>query len=252
MPRSSLLRKKSKPAKAPLGFKPKLGESAKSNRLTDKSVASTTAVAGIAAQIRNLISAGTLLPGEQLRQAELASRLHVSRIPIREALSMLMSEHLIVHHPQRGFFVNKISTDAFRQLRLVRNVLESAALSEMNWPAETEIRTLFHLNEMMHAHGRSGDFATMRELNTQFHDRILGYSRLDLIVSEVRRLRLFVVLYRNLFIWTNAELDRSDNDHLEMIAAIEHKDAQALIAVRNRHTLAFDEQVVSRVQTATD
>jgi DNA-binding GntR family transcriptional regulator len=233
----------------PQALKSKTAKIAKSAHLPDKSRASTTAVAGIAKQIRNLISAGTLLPGEQLRQAELADRLHVSRIPIREALSMLMSEHLIVHHPQRGFFVNKISTDAFRQLRLVRNVLESVALRDMNWPEQMEIKALLRLNETMHAHGRAGDFFTMRELNTEFHDRVLGYSRLDLIVNEVRRLRLFVVLYRNLFVWTAAELERSNNEHLDMIAALQHKDAEALISVRNRHTLAFDEQVVSRVHS---
>ncbi len=185
---------------------------------------STTAVAGIASQIRNLISSGTLLPGEQLRQANLAERLNVSRIPIREALSMLMSEHLIVHHPQRGFFVNKISTDAFRQLRLVRNVLESAALRDMNWPDEAEIGRLKSLNELILAFGKSGDFTSMRDLNTEFHDRILGYSRLELIASEVKRLRLFVVLYRNLFVWNDVELERSNKEHLEMIAALRTRD----------------------------
>ena len=46
--------------------------------------------------IRNRIITGDLVPGQRLNENELASRLKVSRPPIREAFRVLESEHLVV------------------------------------------------------------------------------------------------------------------------------------------------------------
>jgi DNA-binding GntR family transcriptional regulator len=210
----------------------------------------STIVAGVAEAIRQLIVTSELAPGEQLRQTDLAERLQVSRIPVREALSILIAEHLVVHHPQRGFFVNKISADSFRQLRLIRNVLESAALRDMNWPDDTEIKELIRINDEIFAYGKAKDFLRMRELNSEFHDRILSYSKLNLVAGEINRLRLFADLYRHLFVWDDVKLDRSNNEHLAMIAAVRKRDSETLVAIRNQHASAFDDEVVSRVQTS--
>ena len=215
-------------------------------------VGKSTAGAEIAKRIRKMISDGTLLPGEQLRQGDLAERLHVSRIPIREALTSLMSENLIVHHAQRGFFVNKIDMRAFPQLRLVRNVLESAALRDMNWPSEAQLDELAALNRSIYELGKRGNIPAMRELNTEFHQRVLGFSKLQFIVSEVRRLYLFVVLYRSMFVWTDAELERSNTEHLQILSALREHNSEALIKIRNEHANAFDAQVASRIDTSTD
>jgi DNA-binding GntR family transcriptional regulator len=92
----------------------------------------------------------------------------------------------------------------------------------------------------------------MRELNTEFHQRILGFSKLQFIVSEVRRLYLFVVLYRNMFVWTDAELERSNTEHLQILGALREHNSEALVEIRNGHANAFDAQVASRVDTSTD
>ena len=48
-----------------------------------------------AAQIRGLIIDRVLLPGEKIRQVELAERIGVSRSPLREALRTLESEGVV-------------------------------------------------------------------------------------------------------------------------------------------------------------
>ena len=40
-------------------------------------------------ELRNQILQGRLLPGEQIRQEEVAEQLRISRVPVREALSIL-------------------------------------------------------------------------------------------------------------------------------------------------------------------
>jgi DNA-binding GntR family transcriptional regulator len=49
--------------------------------------------------LRDLIISGEVLPGEPLRQRDLAERFNVSQTPVREALRRLESEGLVPGRP---------------------------------------------------------------------------------------------------------------------------------------------------------
>lgn len=68
--------------------------------------------------LRTEILTGQLLPGERLMELHLASRLGVSRTPIREAIQMLEQEGLVTMIPRRGAEVARINA------RIVKDVLE--------------------------------------------------------------------------------------------------------------------------------
>jgi DNA-binding GntR family transcriptional regulator len=206
-----------------------------------------TAVYATVRAIRNLILRRELLPGEQLRQMDLAQRLQVSRIPVREALSVLIAEHLVTYHPQRGFFVSKLDAEEFRQLRKMRSLLEASALGELNWPDSEALAALEQLNERITRAALQGHMDDMRERNCEFHSRILGFSRLHLIVAEIERLRVFADLYRWLYVWDEESCERSHREHCAMIDALRRRDASALIALRELHTGKFEESVASRL-----
>jgi DNA-binding GntR family transcriptional regulator len=65
----------------------------------------------VANYIRTLIFNGHLQNGERIRQDELADALHVSRIPIREAIVALDREGWVTSEPHRGSFVNGFHRD---------------------------------------------------------------------------------------------------------------------------------------------
>ncbi|WP_309072602.1 GntR family transcriptional regulator, partial [Arthrobacter sp.] len=68
-----------------------------------------TAQAFALAELRRMIIAGEVQPGEPLRQDALAERLGVSRVPLREAFKILEGEGQIVYQPHRGFKVARLS-----------------------------------------------------------------------------------------------------------------------------------------------
>src|SRR5438132_9546483 len=67
-------------------------------------------------------------PGSRLKIQELCTRLSVSLGAIREALSRLTSEGLVVAEPQRGFRAAPISAEDLSDLTRTRIKIESLCL----------------------------------------------------------------------------------------------------------------------------
>jgi DNA-binding GntR family transcriptional regulator len=84
--------------------------------------------------LRAAIIAGDFAPGEQLRQATVAERFGVSRIPVREALRALAAEGLLCHAPNRGYFVKKLDVAEMEQLYWMRGLLEQRVLQTATRP----------------------------------------------------------------------------------------------------------------------
>ncbi|MBF6172051.1 GntR family transcriptional regulator [Nocardia blacklockiae] len=81
----------------------------------------------IAHAVREDILAGRLVPGDRLREEDLARRFEVSRVPIREALSQLHSEGFVTLVRYRGATVSDTAGAAARELVQVRRGLEVLA-----------------------------------------------------------------------------------------------------------------------------
>ncbi|HEV3380937.1 MAG TPA: GntR family transcriptional regulator [Trebonia sp.] len=96
----------------------------------------------IAGDLRAAILDGRYLPGERIRQEELAARSGASRIPVREALRMLHSEGLVTLVANSGAWVSKLSLAQCSEMYLIRERLEPLLLraSMPNLTAETNGR----------------------------------------------------------------------------------------------------------------
>ena len=101
-------------------------------------------------RLRDAIVDGTLAPGEQLRDADLAGWLGVSRTPIREALLRLAEAGLVVAHPGRSTTVTSLDARAFRDARDVVAAMHEVAVREA-------VGSL-----------TAADLDTMREANARF------------------------------------------------------------------------------------
>lgn len=80
--------------------------------------------------IRAMILSGELAPGDKISQDALATRFGTSRIPIREALSRLESDGLVVMEPNRGAWVAKLDLEECLEIYKIRERLEPLVLSE--------------------------------------------------------------------------------------------------------------------------
>ena len=79
-------------------------------------------------QIRDAIMRGAYLPGERLVEGTIADQLGVSRAPVREVLSALEKEGLVVSVQRRGSSVVKFSPRDIDEIYSLRLLLEVGAV----------------------------------------------------------------------------------------------------------------------------
>lgn len=82
----------------------------------------------VAARLRSEIISGQLRPGLRLLEIELAGRFNVSRGPVRDALTALTREGLVVSLPRRGSIVSSMSVQDIAEVYEARQILELGAL----------------------------------------------------------------------------------------------------------------------------
>src|SRR6201993_1277032 len=115
---------------------------------------------------------GVLCPGTKLRMVELADRFEVSQSVVREALTRLTEQGLVVASPQRGFRVRELSVEDIVGLTESRVEIESVALrlaierGDVLW--ETQIVAAHHLLERTPVADDNGQF--LEEWTAVHHD----------------------------------------------------------------------------------
>ena len=129
----------------------------------------------IADKLRQAIGHGELQPGAQLGEAELARKFGVSRGPVREAMSRLTQEGLLLPIRNRGLFVIHMTPDDIRDMYLAREAIERAAARKIiegdHVAAGDELLLL--VEQMAEATTP----AEVSELDIAFHERLLQLAR---------------------------------------------------------------------------
>ncbi|MBP1778905.1 MAG: transcriptional regulator, GntR family [candidate division NC10 bacterium] len=82
----------------------------------------------IAQSLKEMIHEAELKPGQPLIQERIAEMFEVSRVPVRDALQLLIGMGLAVNVPRRGVIVRPLSWQLLDELFEVRKILEGAAI----------------------------------------------------------------------------------------------------------------------------
>lgn len=89
---------------------------------------------GVYERIKSWLLTQALVPGQLLQIGVLADELGVSTTPVREALTRLAAERLIIAAPKRGFFARTPSEDDILGLYCVNHTVLDAAVTR--WPGK--------------------------------------------------------------------------------------------------------------------
>ena len=178
--------------------------------------------------LRAEMAKGGLQPGEFLDLNELASRLGVSRTPLREALLELESQGFVTILPRRGFKLNELTLDDIRHFYEIIGALEAAALRAVGASlGAADFYRMRALDAAMTDAVAARDFDRYYEANLAFHDVYLLRSDNARLVQHVHLLK------RRLYDWPRRENmmqaweQHSVVEHEEFLALLERGDIDA-------------------------
>nr|WP_296774429.1 GntR family transcriptional regulator [Rhodococcus sp. (in: high G+C Gram-positive bacteria)] len=145
-------------------------------------------------EVRAEILNGEISPGVRLKIADLGARFGVSLSVVREALTRLGEQGLVVSNPQRGFNVVDVSADDLQDITYVRIQIETMALKDsiehggVAW--ESLVVSAHHTLERTPLHLPDGRVnGQWLEVHRAFHQALLegcGSPRLQSIANSLR------------------------------------------------------------------
>lgn len=194
-----------------------------------------TVVSRAVGEIRAMMRGGELMPGQQVRQEQLAARLGVSRIPVREALKALESEGVLRHAPHVGYSVARLNADELRQAYLMRRALETEILLTLPRLGAAALRELTDLNNGIADEVTAGDVPRIAALNHDFHFTMFRHSGLHMVVDEIERIWGMTEAYRSVHLYDSGARRRIVREHRSMIAALRRRDLAGLVELMNTH-----------------
>jgi DNA-binding GntR family transcriptional regulator len=178
-------------------------------------------------------------PGEiRLDERQLSQDLGVSRTPIREAMSLLEQEGFVKTLPRRGVFVVRKTKREIVEMILVWAALESmAARLVCHNATEDEIAGLRRLFDGFRAGEHTDLLEEYSEANIAFHSAIIRLSKCQLIADLTKNLFIHMRAIRKVTISEDNRAQRSIQDHMAIIEALEARDIERAERLVRQHTL---------------
>ncbi|MGW8482475.1 GntR family transcriptional regulator [Microbacterium sp. NPDC055903] len=200
-----------------------------------RTVSDQNIAAQVTDELRAAIHSGELPPGERLVERKLAAQLGVSHIPVREALTRLTEERLVVREPRRGARVAELTASDLEEISSLRVVLEQfmAVRVQERWSEESAARLGAVVAAM--ADAAPGDIAEVLRQDRLFHETLAELAEHRFLDELSTRLRGRIAGFLHA---ANATLDpaeqqehvRSHQQILDAIASGDPERAKDVIA----------------------
>jgi DNA-binding GntR family transcriptional regulator len=207
-------------------------------------------------EVERMIVSGDLAAGERINEQHLATRLGVSRGPVREALRALERTGLVQSITNLGTFVRKVGIEEVSEMYDMRAVVFGFACAQLaDRATDKQKKTLSALVEEMDAAIAAGDASEYYRLNLRFHDLVMefsGHRRAEKIYQAlVREAHLF----RQRSLQPVASMQESNAEHAAIVAALFAGDRTAARRVSEDHHLGGKRRWLSTLsprETAAD
>lgn len=186
---------------------------------------------------RSLLDAireGRIMPGERIREEDVAKTLSVSRTPVREALQLLQTRRLVEMAPGRGIVVVELNNRQVVELYAMREVLEGAsARFAAQHAMAAEIAMMHELCDEFDA--AVGDKARLAKVNHQFHRVIYEGARNPYMHEALNHLEDALSLLQDTTFSLADRHSSASQEHRAILAAIEARDSDTAENLSRQH-----------------
>ena len=183
--------------------------------------------------LHNAVANGDMLPGDRVREAEVAKRFALSRTPVREALRRLEADGIVEHKPRSGAVIRSLSHGEVVELYEMRLVLERTAAelsAKHSVTAETD-----EMAELNDAIAKAGDPRDAARINQHFHRCIYLSARNRFLMEMARSISNAMMLLGPTTLEGKERIEVVFRQHQAIIDAIVAQDEEAAGAAAEAH-----------------
>ena len=188
--------------------------------------------------LREAILKGDLKPGERLMELQLASRLGVSRTPIREAIRMLEQEGLAVTVPRKGAEVAKMTEKDMEDVLQIRRALDELAVRlACDKMTERQLLELQQAARGFEDSTRSRDVKKVAQADVAFHDAIYKAADNPKLMNMLNNLREQMYRYRVEYLKDESAYPTLIAEHQEIYDGLVRRDRESVVQAMARHVV---------------
>jgi DNA-binding GntR family transcriptional regulator len=204
---------------------------------------------GVMTEIRKAVVMGTLKPGEKLTENRLSAALNVSRPTIREALTQLAQEGLLVQEPYRGLRVADLDAGAIMDIARTRVALDVLAVEGiLDDPSGRRLAQVQAAWDEFEKLPFDADPFEAHEAHIAFHRAIWVASENTLLIRlwPVTEAHITILLAQDQA--TRADPQRAHDVHKMLVDAILSRDLEQVHQALIVHTMDSAKELIEMLQ----
>ncbi|WP_406663559.1 GntR family transcriptional regulator [Gallaecimonas sp. GXIMD1310] len=198
--------------------------------------------------LRELILSGELKAGQPLPQNQLAERLNVSRIPVREALMQLEGEGLVDFVAHKGARVTPLSVEQAEELFDIRLQLEpdllARSITQLS-PAQLQQSQDYLLQ--MDVALEQGSIQHWAGFNRRFHLSLYAAAKRPRTLALVAGLNTHCDRYVRLHLLLDGGVQRAQGEHQALLDSCRRQQTSAAVALLSQHIRDAREDVIAMI-----
>jgi DNA-binding GntR family transcriptional regulator len=177
-------------------------------------------------ELRRKILSNQLVPGMRLKEDVWAKKMKVSRMAVREALTRLLGENLVVFGEKGGYFVKSMNADDIKQIRQLRELLELGALRLAVQRCEPEhIQALEKICDDFTGMVQNGYLGGACEADMKFHETLIASAGNEKLMElyQFSNIPLFHMKLGKMLQQMD-DYAQTDAEHRQIVTALKNKD----------------------------
>ena len=197
-------------------------------------------------EIERAILVGEYAPGSKLIEATLASKMGVSRGPVREAFRMLDEAGLVRTEKNRGVSVRDIPMDEAVEIFDLRAAMDELVGRQLAAKiTASQLKEIRDLVSEMEKVVKLEDAYNYHLLNLKFHDRLVEMAGNRKLTEIYRKLIKELSLFRRLNLTDGWLMPISAGEHRAIVKAIASGDADKAGRAMFDHVMESKERTIS-------
>jgi DNA-binding GntR family transcriptional regulator len=202
-------------------------------------------------RLRQMLVEGVIAPGAKLNERELCEQLSVSRTPLREAIKTLAAEGLVELLPNRGAIAVALTeADVLNTFEVIAVLEGHSGELAARRITEAELNEIKALQFEMKAAYTRRDLSAYYRLNAAIHSAINAAARNPVLTATYKQVNARLQALRFRSNQDGEKWRHAVEEHEQMIAALEARDASAMRSVLLAHIDHKRDVVIEQLHAA--